>query len=78
MKVQFKEGGDKKLYAIQWAELLNTAKTPFEALSDLVPGTEVLAPYYDSEDKINFSPALVMGRGQKKGELESALLIGIL
>jgi len=59
----------KKTFAIQWTELLSiTAETPFESLSELVPGKEVLAPYYDSGDKINYSLAVITGRGKKDGE----------
>ena len=68
MRVHFQEGNDKKTYAIQWTELLTTTETPFESLSELTPGTEVLAPYYDSVDKINYSIAIIGGKGRKEGE----------
>ena len=69
MRVSFQEDGDKKTYTIQWTELLNTtAETQFKSLSELVPGMEVLAPYYDSGDKINYSLAVISGKNQKKGE----------
>ena len=46
VRVRFQEGNDKKTYAIQWTELLTTSENPFESLSEIIPGTEVLAPYY--------------------------------
>lgn len=58
----------KKTYAIQWTELLTTSETPFESLSELTPGTEVLAPYYNSGNKINYSIAIIGGKRQKEGE----------
>ena len=61
VRVRFQEGNDKKTYAIQWTELLTTSENPFESLSKIIPGTEVLAPYYDSGDKINYSIAIVAG-----------------
>ena len=68
VRVRFQEGNDKKTYAIQWTELLTTSETPFESLSELTPGTEVLAPYYDSGDKINYSIAIIGGKRRKEGE----------
>ena len=68
VRVRFQEGNDKKTCAIQWTELLTTSENPFESLSEIIPGTEVLAPYYDSGDKINYSIAIVTGKRQKEGE----------
>ena len=66
VRVQFKEGSGKKTYAIQWTELLNVNETPFSSFEELVPGTEVLAPYYQSDGKINFSCATVVNPDKDK------------
>ena len=66
VRVQFIEGSGKKTYAIQWTELLNMDETLFQSLEELVPGTEVLAPYYQSDGKINFFCATVVNPDKDK------------
>lgn len=60
MKVRFT--GDKKIYSIQWTELLTPAELPFSSVEELAPGTAVLAPYTDdAPGNIQHSPAVIAG-----------------
>ena len=58
MKVRFNED-KKQSYSIQWSELL-TAEVPFESIQQLLPGTEVMAPYHYGAGDVQYSPAVIV------------------
>ena len=67
IKVRFSED-KRKSYSIQWSELLTSDEVPFESIDQLLPGTEVLAPYhYGSEEDVQYSPATVVSGSKAKG-----------
>ena len=64
VKVQFNEE-KKKSYSIQWSELLTPAEVPFETIQQLLPGTDVLAPYHYGVVDVQYSPAVIVtGKGR--------------